>query len=257
MNIKKLCGVFAVALAVTFAGATEAGAAPTGSGPHGCPGGTLAVGTYSSLIITGTCHAPASGTVTVTGSLILAPNAAFDGITFATIRVGGSVIAGANAILGLGCSPEVGCGGDSSDFIRGSIVETGALAVLLHNSVVGGSIVFNGGGGGVTCAPNPRLSALAGADTPAYMDVENATVGGGFSAIGLRSCWFGVFRTTTRGSMIVAGNRFADPDATEVADNTVGAALVCLHNSPAAQAGDSGGGSNTARAGKFGECARL
>lgn len=255
MRLRMLSGAFAAALAITFAGTTQASAAPAGA--DACSSGTLAAGTYSSLIITGTCHAPASGTVTVRGSLIVDPYAAFDGITFATINVGGSVIVGANAILGLGCSPEVGCAGDSSDYVKGSIVENGALTVLLHNSVVGGSVVFNGGGGGVTCDINARLSALAGASTPAYMDVETSTVGGSFTAIGLRSCWFGVFRTSTGGSMIVDGNRFADPDATEVADNAVGGALVCLHNVPAAQAGDSGGGSNSARGGKIGECAAL
>ena len=255
MKIRMLSGAAAAALAITFAGTTQASAAPTGA--NACSSGTLAAGTYTSLIITGTCHAPASGTVTVRGSLIVAPNAAFDGITFATIKVGGSVIVGANAILGLGCSPEVGCPGNSSDYIRGSIVENGALAVLLHNSVVGGSVVLNGGGGGVTCAINARLSALAGRPAPAYMDVETSAIGGSFVATGLRSCWFGVFRTSTGGSMIVAGNRFADPDATEVADNTVGGALVCLHNSPAAQIGDSFGGPNSAQGGKIGECAGL
>ena len=193
----------------------------------------------------------------MTSSLVVAPYGAFDGITFATIKISGSVIAGPNAILGLGCSPEVGCSGDSTDYVRGSIVENGALTVLLHNSVVGGSVVFNGGGGGVTCDINARLSALAGTQTPAYMDVETSTVRGSFIATGLRSCLFGVFRTETGGSMIVAGNRFADPDATEVADNTVGGALVCLHNVPAAQLGDSAGGPNTARGGKIGECADL
>jgi hypothetical protein len=252
--------VFAAALAITFVGTTEASAAPTSSNSnsaHGCPGGTLTAGTYSSLIITGTCHAPATGTVTVLGSIIVAPGGAFDGVTFATVRVGGSVIVGPNAILGLGCSPEVGCPGDSSDYVKGSIVENGALVVLLHNSVVGGSVVFNGGGGGVNCDINARLSALAGTDTPAYMDVETSTIGGSFIGTGMRSCWFGIFRTSTRGSMIVSGNQFADPDATEVADNTVGGSLLCFHNSPVAQAGDSGGGSNTAQGGKFGECAKL
>ncbi len=255
MKIRMLCGAAAAALAVTFAGATQASAAPTGAGA--CSSGTLAPGTYSNLIITGTCHAPASGTVTVRGSLIVAPDGAFNGVTFATINVGGSVVVGANGILGLGCSPEVGCPGNSSDHVKGSIVEHGALAVLLHNSVVGGSVVFSGGGGGVTCAVNARFSAVAGTDTPAYMNVEGSTIGGSFIATGMRSCWFGVLRTSTGGSMVLNGNRFADPDANEVANNTVGGALVCLRNSPAAQLGDSGGGPNSAQGAKIGECASL
>jgi hypothetical protein len=49
-------------------------------------------------------------------------------------------------------------------------------------------------------------------------------------------------------------------DSTEVVSNTIGSNLICLHNTPDAQIGDTavgGGGKNAVRANKIGECPGL
>ena len=47
------------------------------------------------------------------------------------------------------------------------------------------------------------------------------------------------------------------PDSTEIVTNVIAGNLICLHNSPASQIGDSGGSPNTVGGNKIGECAGL
>ena len=80
---------------------------------------------------------------------------------------------------------------------------------------------------------------------------------------GWQGAWFGVIRNVTHGSVIVTNNvgvtigDLGTLDSTEVATNTIGGNLICLHNSPPAQLGDSGGSPNVVAGLKLGECAGL
>jgi hypothetical protein len=234
-----------VAAALAGAGAVGTAGAALGA----CSNSTLAPGTYVQVTVTGVCSLPAGGTVRINGSLFVAPGGAFNGGTMATLTVGNGIRVGAGGILVLGCSPEIGCPGTSDDVVNGGITAGMALAVIAHNNTINGNVSLLRGGGGATC----DSGALFGG--PAYMDLEDNSISGSVLVTGLQSCWFGMFRNDVEGSVSIQNNRFADPDATEVADNVIGGNLTCFANSPHAQVGDSEGGPNIVSGMAFGECA--
>ena len=57
-----------------------------------------------------------------------------------------------------------------------------------------------------------------------------------------------------RGSVLVAGNSMADPDAMEILANLVRGSIACFKNSPAVQYGDSASSPNQVRGHAFGQC---
>jgi len=220
-----------------------------------CVGGTatspqvIPPGDYGALTIRGVCIV--EGVVTAHGNATLSSNAAlyvFD--QGAILNVLGSMVVGPNAVLVLGCLNDFGC--PTSNTVQGNLVAYNALAVLLHSDVVGGGIYFQGGGGGVNCNSNPLLMGA-----PSYSTIENSTVGGGVNVLAMQSCWFGLFRNQVKLNVTVDYNTFADPDATEIAGNTVGGNLSCFGNNPAAQFGDGPPVPNTVAGNKYGECATL
>ncbi len=153
--------------------------------------------------------------------------------------------------MALGCAEDVGCDGHGVVQIGQSIRSTGALAVLLHFVKVGGNVVIDGGGGGVTCEPNEITQG------PAYVVVEDSTIGQSVQVTNLESCWLGIIRDKVGGSVTDQNNTFADPDANEIVTNRIGQSLNCSGNSPAAQQGDSEGAPNIVGGHKNGECAAL
>ena len=70
--------------------------------PYVCSGGSFPTnpvpvhsGTYTSLIVTGFCQAPAGAEITVTGNVTVALGGVFDAQTYpSTVTVGGSVLVG-------------------------------------------------------------------------------------------------------------------------------------------------------------------
>jgi hypothetical protein len=236
-------------LAAALAGAGAAGTA--GAALGACSNGTLAPGNYVQVTVSGVCSLPAAGSVQIRGSLIVAPGGAFNGGTMATLTVGNGIRVGLGGILVLGCSPEIGCPGVTNDVVNGGLMAGMALAVIAHNNTINGNVGIIGGGGGVTC----DSGALFGG--PPYMDLEDNEISGSVIVSSLQSCWFGMFRNDVGGSVTVQKNTFADPDATEIADNSIGGNLTCFANSPHAQVGDSEGGSNIVDGSVFGECTSL
>jgi hypothetical protein len=230
-----------------LSGSTASAAAPATSA---CEGGVLAAGTYPSLTITGDCSLPDTGTINVNGNLVIADGATFNGQTGATINVSGSLFVGTGAAITLGCSPAAECEVTTADHIGGNVIANKALAVILHSDTIDGNILIRGGGGGVVC----DFESPTG---PAYSTVEDSQIGGNVMISGLRSCWLGFFRNNVDGNVHISGNILADPDATEVATNTIRGNLICSNNSPAAQVGDSEGGPNVVGGNKLGECRAL
>ena len=251
MTLSRLIPLLAVALlAIALTSGSVMAKSAAAPGASTCTGGTVAAGSYTSLTITGDCSLPDSGTVTVNGGLTIAPGASFNAMTTGTLIVRGGVTVGEGAAFALGCSPETGCDVATNDQISGGLTANQALAVILHSDTIRGHVAINGGGGGVTCDP-----LLFGG--PAFMDIEDSTISGGVSVTGVESCWLGLFRNHVSGSVNVANNTLADPDATEVATNDIRGSLMCSNNSPAAQIGDSEGFPNTVTGQKQGECAGL
>ncbi len=205
--------------------------------------GSIAPGTYSSLKVVGFCLGPPTGNVIVKGDVTVAKGAAL-AANYPSFAPGapegdanwlvkGSIVVGHGGTLLFGCEPAVGCANTTFDTVKGNVDANGALGVILHSSIIGGNVSYKGGGGGVNCTPGFGPFSFG-----VYSDAEDDVINGSLTVSGLRSCWFGEFRNIILGNDTVTGNRFADPDATEVANNEVFGSLACFNNVPIAQFGD-------------------
>ena len=254
-------------------GAGAASAAPAGHRAFVCSGtprspGVLS-GRHSQVVVVGTCvvnsgPARVRGSVLVTRGSVLnaafALNASMRGGS-SSLAVGGSIFVRSRATLILGCEgAHFACFDDphpkkptlsSSSSVGGSVIATGALGVIVHVSSIGGNVLQQGGGGGVTCTPSGVFRQFK---SPVYSDYEDNFVGGSMAVAGLRSCWFGALRNHVGHSVLVAGNKLADPDANEVVSNFVRGNMACFRNSPAIQFGDSHGVPNLVGRFAFGQC---
>lgn len=295
--LKALLGASLILASVAVAGPSVAGAS-TSSGRQDryvCSGGIVPSGTYSSMLVTGSCYLP-SGSVVVRRSLTVAPGALLDAATplnpSATgpdglpgaLKVRGDVLVRPGAVLLMGCDPSAACQSGSTidmDRIGGSLVSLGGLGVVVHSVHIDDDAVLFGGGGGPsvldqpgsgTClgnqttntpppvpplwASDPSLGngAGPGVPIPVFSNFENNSIGGNLVVAGLQSCWFGALRNHVGHNAVFAFNRMGDPDANEIATNTVDSNLVCFANNPAVQYGDSGGSPNMVGGHAFGEC---
>lgn len=206
-----------------------ADAAPSGAT---CTGGSIAPGTYQSLTITGACFIP-DGVVTVYGGLTIASGAfLFAASPTATVTISGGAVVGSGATFIFGCAPSFGCANTTNDRINGGIVANQPLAMIFHGNTINGGISVRGGGGGITCDPNPLLTAILGSDVPAYSTFEDNLINGRLSVSGLQSCWFGLARNHVNGTVTLVNNTFADTDAMEILSNTIHGSLACSTNSP-------------------------
>lgn len=240
------------ALVATGAGAGVAVASAAAPGSYTCAGGTIPAGTYSSLQVTGFCALPSTGTVRVLRNVTLTPGAVLDAATQpSTLIVGGNVRVRTGAILGLGCSPETGCSGTTSDRVGGNIVATQAAATIIHNTTILGNVTLSGGGGSEDCSSNSPLGG------PYFSDLEDNTITGNTNVSGLRTCWFGFIRNHAGRNVILHNDSYGDPDANEIVTNTIFGNLICSGNAPAPQVGDSGGAPNVVFGRKLGQCASI
>jgi hypothetical protein len=222
--------------------------------------GVIAAGTYSSLKVAGVCLMPGGNVmvqknVTVeSGAALLANFPAVPALKLpegdANVLVKGNIFVDKGATLFLGCEPAAGCVNTTFDAVKGNIVTDRALGIRLHSDIIGGTIDIDGGGGGVNCTTSTLFPFGVS------NDVED-NVMASLSVTGLRSCFFGEFRNIIMSNDTVTGNRFADPDATEVANNEIFGNLACSNNVPAAQFGDSAQPPNVVFGAIRGECKPL
>jgi hypothetical protein len=262
--------------------ASAAGAAPVGGGggTYVCTGGNVPAGTYSSMLITGVCFAPA-GTIVVRGNLTIAKDALLDAVTPgdpsaspvvpATVLIGGNVTVRKNGVLALGCSPNISCSqppGISFDRVGGNLTAINSLAVVIHSATIGGNVTVVGGGGGAVGGANSGGCFNPAAPIPApwseapglvdggpqYTDVEDSSIGGNLTVIGQQTCWMGTLRNQVRGSLTYVGNVTSDPDGMEINNNLMGGNMTCLKNDPAVQYGDAGAAPNLVGGFGIGEC---
>ena len=219
-----------------------------------CPGGdvTPVFGQHHNLTITGNDYVDSSATLTVTGNLTVAPGACLDAFSLATVHVGGNVIVGKGATLGLGCSPgalgpplgQPPCNGQTTnDTVGGNIIGNQPLSMYLTAGSIGGNVISNGGGPGLT------------SDSFVTFPIKENAIRGNLIVHGWQGGWVGALRNNVGGYLDFSRNvSVLDPDSSEVATNVVGHNLICMDNSPAAQLGDSGGALNTVAGHKLGQC---
>ncbi|HEV3281012.1 MAG TPA: hypothetical protein VG032_05330 [Acidimicrobiales bacterium] len=246
--------------------------------------GPLAAGTYSSVMVSGTCNISA-GQVVVTGDVtvpagansLLASYALNAGVpaTSSGLTVDGNITVGTGGTVVLGCkAADAACFDDPSPSsptlsspatVQGSLTATNPLGVVVTNSTIGGDATQSGGGGGVASEGpgcfNPPFPGIFNTfpgvppGSPVYSDYEDNTIGGNLRVTGLNSCWLGSFRNHIGGSATFTGNTLGDPDGNEFLTNQIAGNLLCTGNSPAAQYGDAGGSPNTVGGFATGECA--
>ena len=255
-RVRVWAAAFALTLGVGLAMPGTASAVPSDAT---CVGGPVAPGTYGNLEIAGVCMA-VDGDVHVMGSLTVDSGATLIAVfSSSNVTIDGNAVVSPGGSMFLGCEPEAfPCFDDPSgllathDVIRGTLVANGALASVVHHSTIGSGLRQSGGGGGVTCdTPIPGAPPFL----PAYSDYEDNAISGGVTVSNLTTCWLGLFRNHVNGTVNYNNNKLADPDANEVANNTVRGSLKCTGNDPAVQIGDSGGGPNTVTGMVTGQCA--
>ncbi|HET7044069.1 MAG TPA: hypothetical protein VFI37_04400 [Gaiellaceae bacterium] len=230
--------VTAAALIVGVASATAG--KPSG---NACAGGTLASGTYGSITITNTC-APAPGAaITIDGNLTLAAGAVFNdhaGVP-ASITITGNVKVGQGAVLGLGSYNPTAA---QVTVVDGNVVANKPASLYLSFMTVRGNLISNGGGTDDRNFP-----------------IKDDTVGGNVVIQGWHGFWMGLLRTTVGGNVIIANNTAADTsqlpgiDSTEVVNNDIAGNLICHHNTPVAQLGDTEQPPSRVGGNTLGECA--
>jgi hypothetical protein len=210
-----------------------------------------------------------TGNVTVdanTGALValFATNKGAPGTT-SGITVDGNITVASGGTLFLGCfATSFQCADDPSDTlnspqtVQGSILATGALGVVVHDSTIGTDVVQTGGGGGsgAFCETTPGVFALPYIGAPAYSDYEDSAISGNLRVTGVTSCWYGTERDTIGGSLTYANNNFTIPNASEILSNHIGGNMLCSSNVPAVQFGTSSSGKSNVLGGfGTGQCA--
>ena len=190
------------------------------------------------------------------GNLTIAPGACLDAFSMGRVSIGGNVLVAPRAIFALGCGldavgpppPPSPCTGSTNDSVGGSILAIDPWTMYLTADAVRGSVVSFGGGPGLTL------------DRYVNFPIKDMAIGGNLIVQNWRGAWFGALRNDVSGSMIVnnvtgiSAGEFG-PDSNEVNTNTVHGNLICLHNSPAIQFGDSGGAPNVVSGNAIGQCA--
>lgn len=204
-----------------------------------CSSGVIPPGSYRSIVVTGTCRGPQSGTVTIVGPLTVAAGASLDGNYAPAAKGGpeggadwvvvGEVTVERGATLFLGCGPYFGCRVTTRVEVDGDVVGLAPLGIVLHDDSVHGNVTVTGGGGGLDCTPRGVFRAL---DYPVYTDVEDSNINGNLTITALVSCWLGVARDRVNGSVLVRADRLKDPDAIEILSNTVTGDLTCVGDTP-------------------------
>jgi hypothetical protein len=177
------------------------------------------------LTVTGPCSMGA-GVYVIKGGLTIASGGSLDATDCdANVTVSGSVVVQSGGILALGNSAIDGpCSVNTNDVVRGGLVATQAIAVIIHGTTINGGLSIQGGGGHTDCTvPIPGLG-------PPFSNVEDSRINGGASISGLATCWIGIIRVQITGGMSVTNNTLGDTDAIEIGTNVIQGSLSCSGN---------------------------
>jgi hypothetical protein len=140
---------------------------------------------------------------------------------------------------------------NSHDVIYGNLISHDPLGTVVHNSVVRGNVIQDGGGAGLGCVPVGIFNKYFG--LPDYTDYSNTTVGGNLVVNGLDTCWMGMMRNRVGSNMLVT-NDIGPADAQEVVTNRVYGNMICTGNHAAVEFGDSNGKPNEVAGTATGQC---
>jgi hypothetical protein len=232
--------------------ALAGGAVPASADGSTCTGtneapGVLA-GTYTSgVTIEGTCIVN-SGAAVVEGDVTLAPGAGLfatyakndlTGSGTSSLTVEGTVKVEKEGTLYLGCETGDydcfdGTEGTSSSRVTGNLIAKDALGVVVHDSVIEGTIKQSGGGGGEKCEIQ---GAFAVADDVVYSAYDDSTIGN-MRIRGVTSCWMGLARDHVARSLKLTDNHMLQDNAVQVLSSEFGGNLACKGNSAVWDNGD-------------------
>jgi hypothetical protein len=207
--------------------------------------GTLSGNIAGNVTISGVC-AVWAGPTTVNGNLTVSPGSTLiAAFSTSSLTVTRNILVKRGGTLILGCfASSFGCFDDPDQnnptlngpaSVGGSIISTGALGVIVHDTTIKHNVVQSGGGGGFTCDPQ-GIFALLG--PPAYSTYEDSTIGGNVGFTGITGCWAGLARAKVGGNVNVIDNQAADPDALEIVSNNISGNLNCEGNSMVWDSGD-------------------
>jgi hypothetical protein len=207
--------------------------------------GTLSGNIAGNVTISGVC-AVWAGPTTVNGNLTVSPGSTLiAAFSTSSLTVTRNILVKRGGTLILGCfASSFGCFDDPDQnnptlngpaSVGGSIISTGALGVIVHDTTIKRNVVQSGGGGGFTCDPQ-GIFALLG--PPAYSTYEDSTIGGNVGFTGITGCWAGLARAKVGGNVNVIDNQAADPDALEIVSNNISGNLNCEGNSMVWDSGD-------------------
>src|SRR5262245_35905512 len=143
----KLRLLFALCVVVALATiGSSAFAAPPDSAT--CSGGAIASGTYSTMTVNSNGTFP-PGTLTVTGNLTVAPGAILNDHVASsggvTVHVGGNVLVGEGAVLGLGSYSRALP--HESAVVDGNVIADQPQTLYLGGMTIHGNLISTGGSG--------------------------------------------------------------------------------------------------------------
>lgn len=242
MNLRHLGLVGLLGLLVVGAVVSAAPAAPRGA--YTCSGGVIPAGAYNGLTVAaGSTCAFAGGTIEINGNLVVEEGAILNDHAgpVASVHVTGNVRVDKGAVLGLGSYNPTAV---QTTVVDGNVQANQPGTLYLSFMTIHGNVMSNGGG-----------------DPGRNFPIKDVTVDGNLSIQGWSGLWMGVIRDTVGGNVIVNHNTATDTsqlpgsDSTEVANNDIAGNLICQHNSPAAEVGDTEQPGSRVRGQKIGECA--
>jgi hypothetical protein len=182
--------------------------------------GTLAPGTYRSVVVPDGAVCFSDGPIHIHAGLWIGSGATF--------------------VLG---SEESGW---TTGTIGGGVHAKDPASVQIHFATINGGIHIHGGSGPF----GPPFDVTWNA-------IEDNVIHGGATISGYDGFWFGFIRNTVRGTVRLNDNTLTDPDGNEYVTNTIHGSLKCSGNDPAPQVGDSEGLPNVVTGRKMGQCAGL
>jgi hypothetical protein len=180
--------------------------------------GRLRAGTYARVVVPEGAVCLSNGPVQIRGGLWIRPGATF--------------------VLG---SEESGW---TTGTIDDGVHANDPASVQIHFATINGGIEIHGGSGPF----GPPFDVTWNA-------IEDNQIHGGVWITGYTGFWMGFIRNHVAGSVHLNDNVLVDPDGNEYVTNVIRGGMQCSGNSPAPQAGDSGGGLNVVSGAKKGQCA--
>jgi hypothetical protein len=240
-------GLASVGALMAAAGFAATGPTATmASGTYVCSGSVSApgvlAGSFFDVQVQGVCFVN-GGPALVHGKLTVRPGSALvsafalndvTGSGTSSLTVNGDLTVDRGGALVMGClASSFACLDDpdqnnptlaSHDRVGGDLVGNRALGMVVHNSRIGGNVMEQGGGSGLTCNPSGIFAAFG---SPAYTDTEDSVIVGSAQVTNLTSCWMGFIRNRVGGDVRLVNDQFADTDAIEILSNHVGGNLVC------------------------------